>query len=141
MALVGVNNMVANWFPTRKGVIIGLVTIGFTLGAMVGLMVLGTVIMKLGLTGGYAVCGLLVLIVTLFGFLTLRDYPEEIGCFPDNDRSMTREMANAMLEEGRKMAADSPWTPKRVLGTWQMWCIAISCGLMMMFSGAVKVLD
>ncbi len=137
MVLVGVNSMVANWFPTRKGVVIGLVTIGFTLGALVGIMLLGDVILSAGLTAGYAICGVLVLIVTLFGFFTLRDYPEELGQFPDNNRDMTREMADAMLEEGRKMAERSPWTQKRVLGTWQMWCVAIACGLMMLFSGAV----
>ena len=138
MVLVVVNNLVANWFPTRKGVIIGLVTIGFTLGAMVGIMAYGFLVNAFGFVGSYIFLGILVLVVTLLGFFILRDYPEEVGCYPDNDVSMTREKALAMLEAGRKMAANSPWNQKRVLSTWQTWCIALCCGIMMLFSSAIS---
>lgn len=138
MVLVVVNNLVANWFPTRKGVIIGLVTIGFTLGAMAGIMLFGLLLKAFGFVGSYVFFGVIVLLVTLFGFFVLRDFPEEVGCYPDNDRNMTREKALEMLEEGRRLSEASPWTQKRVLGTWQMWCIALCCGIMLLFSSAIS---
>lgn len=138
VVLVVVNSLVANWFPTRKGTVIGIVTIGFTLGAMVGMMTFGGIMAAFGFVGSYVFLAVLVLIVTLVGYFVLRDYPEEVGCYPDNDRNMTREQAVQLMEEGLKLSANSPWTQKRVLGTWQMWCIALCCGIMMLFSSVVS---
>lgn len=139
MVLLVVNNLVANWFPTRKGTVIGLITTGFMLGAMAGVMLFAPLLTAVGsLVFVYIILAAVILIVTLIGFFGLRDFPEEIGCFPDNDRNMTSEQALKMLEEAQKQDALSPWSQKRVLATWQMWMISIACGIMLLFSSVIS---
>ena len=139
MVLVVVNNTIANWFPTRKGTVIGLATMGFMLGAMAGVKLFGPMVVSLGNLGlVYVAFGAVIAIIVLFGFFALRDYPEECGCYPDNNREMTREQADAMFKAQMEEAAKSPWTQGRVLGTWQVWFISIACGIMLLFSSVLS---
>lgn len=139
MVLVVVNNIVANWFPTRKGSVIGLATMGFMLGAMAGVLLLGNIVASSGnITVPYFIFAVVILLVALMGYLLFPDYPEECGCFPDNDQSMTSEEAKKQFELTMAETAKSPWTQKRILSTWQVWLIAISCGIMLLFSQIIS---
>lgn len=139
MVLVVVNNLIANWFPKRKGTVIGLATMGFMIGAMAGVFVLGSFVAGSGnIVMPYLLFAIIIVAVTLMGFFLFRDYPEECGCYPDNDRNMTSEEAKRIFELTMEEAKKSPWTQKRILSTWQVWLIGISCGIMLLFSQVIS---
>ena len=45
----------------------------------------------------------------------VRDYPEQAGAFPDNDRSFDKAQAEQELKAGLEYMKTSPWTPGKML--------------------------
>jgi MFS transporter, OFA family, oxalate/formate antiporter len=126
---------VATWFPRKKGVVMGIVTIGVPLGA-------GTVskIMNwIGATWGLNYClylpGLIGLIGILFLLFVVRDTPEEAGCTPDNDTSLTSEEVKRMAAERDEQDAKSPWTVGRMLKQKETYIVALCVGCCALFGG------
>jgi OFA family oxalate/formate antiporter-like MFS transporter len=130
------NNMVANWYPRKKGLVMGWTTIGFPVGSCFGVLIWDWLE---GVTGsvarGYMCYGVVFIILTIWGYTMFRDYPEEIGEFPDNDKNMTREKAQELLEEGKRLSANSPWTVKRCLSCWEVWVIGFANSTIIFFAG------
>lgn len=119
------NSLTNNWFPRKKGLIIGLTTIGFPLGTGLGSVAFSVLNGKVGFSNAYLIIGLVAAAICLFGFFTFTEYPEQRGCFPDNDKTMTTEQAKAELAKGQKVLENSPWTVKRLLKTKEVWMIGI----------------
>lgn len=128
------NALCNNWFPHKKGVVIGWTTIGFPLGAGMGAVLFGVLNEKVGFSNTYLIFGIASLAICLFGFFMFTEYPEQRGCFPDNDKSMTTEQAQAELAAGQKMLLNSPWTTKRLLKTKEVWLIGIGNSYLLMLS-------
>lgn len=127
--------IISNWFPRKKGLVMGWTTIGLPLGAGVGVLLFNLLNGKLGLAGVYYVYGAFYLLVVLLCAVAVTDYPEQVGAFPDNDENMTREMANAILEEGKAAAVNSVWTIKQMFSIKETWLIGISAGIQLLFAG------
>ncbi|NLD87315.1 MAG: MFS transporter [Clostridiales bacterium] len=129
--------IIANWFPRKKALAIGWASIGMPLAAATGVILMSTLLVKIGLQGSYYVFGAVTLVLVVLGLIFLRDNPEEIGCFPDNDRTMTKEQAQAILKEGMEQDKHSIWTAGRCLKTKEVWLIGISLGLQFLFANGV----
>lgn len=133
--------LVSNWFPTKKGLVMGWTTMGFNL-ATAGinwLLVFGWD--HFGWHGGFNLFALVALLGFLMIALFVKEFPEECGCFPDNDRSLSPERAQALREEGVRYTQTSPWTVKKLLATPQTWLIALVYGcIMMMVVGCISQL-
>ena len=194
--------LVGQWFPTRKGVVMGIATLAFpiangllgpfassifgkimpvvggTLGEAMGVAaatgdgatqaVLGPILgmMEAGDTNGaltalvssdyYATAAGIRTVVSssilksflpffivavvgwIIGLIFIKDYPEECGAFRDNDKSMTPEVAKAMMEAEIENKKTSVWTYGHTLKCKEFWfgtlCVALlltcSIGLM-----------
>ena len=127
-------NVISNWFPRKKGIAMGWVTIGFPLSAAVTANAVG---MLLG-TGGlskvymvYAVCSFVMFVIVA---VFIRDYPEQMGAYPDNNKKFASEDAKKELEEGLMYMKNSTWTPGKLLKTGRVWKIAFSLGVMELLS-------
>lgn len=133
--------LVSNWFPTKKGLVMGWTTMGFNL-ATVGinwLLVFGW--NHFGWHGGFNLFAAVAVIGFLMVLLFVREFPEDCGCFPDNDKTLSPEKAKAMRDEGLRYTQTSPWTVKKLLTTPQTWLIAIVYGcIMMMVVGCISQL-
>lgn len=127
-------NVVANWYPTKKGLAMGLVTIGFPVSAIIATPLCSALLGALGLSGLYylfaAVCAVLGILVFLF----VKDYPEQAGAFPDNDESFDHEQAKRLLAEGLEYQKTTRWTAKQFLKTPNVWKIVFPLGIMELFS-------
>lgn len=126
----GVPMLVQNWFPTKKGLAMGWVTVGNNLGSIfINWLLVGSWA-AFGLKGGFfpwAAIGLVgVLLIAFF----IKEYPEQHGLRPDNDTSMSREEADRLLKAGLEYAKTSPWTMKKLFKTPQTWKIAIGVGFL-----------
>lgn len=119
-----------NWFPTKKGIAMGYITVGNNVASMVALWIISHFWNAFGFAGGSVAYAAIGLIPILILGIAITEYPEQCGCFPDNDTSMTREEADRILEEGRRYEKESPWTIGKLLRTPQVWKLGVCLGLM-----------
>ena len=128
--------LVGQWFPTRKGSVMGIATFAFPIGNGV-LGAFAAVAFKGG-TPHVAQAFLPFLIIFIVGWLLgvalIPDYPEEVGAFRDNNANMTPEMAKAMMEEEIENKKTTVWKLNHTLTTRDFWFITIPAGLLLMFS-------
>ncbi|MBQ9031424.1 MAG: MFS transporter [Parasporobacterium sp.] len=127
----------ANWFPTKKGNYMGVVTVGVVVGGLLGNAIMGNVIPKAGVTPGIGIFAVLAVIVFVLICIFTKDNPEEAGAFPDNDKTMTPERAKAILAEGEAYKKNSPWTVAKCLKTGKIWLIGIGFGLVLLVAQGV----
>ena len=136
---LGTSNLVANWFPTRKGGAMGWVTIGASLNTAINptiwtvmIAVLGTGL--IGLSGMYRVWAVVLAALLVFMLVAIKDNPEDSGAKPDNDPSISLKQAQKDRETGNLYRTSSPWTVGRLLACKEVWMIAIASGVIMLIT-------
>lgn len=127
-------NVISNWFPTKKGLAMGIVTIGFPLSATIATPLCSALLANIGLVGIYYMFAAVCLVLGILVFALVKDFPEQAGAYPDNDKSFDHEAAQRILEEGLAYQKVSPWQPKRFLKTPNVWRIIFPLGVMELFS-------
>lgn len=127
MQLNGV--FVGNWFPKKRGLVIGWATCGQALATSISTILMGWGLRQFGIHGSYATISVLSLICAFIVLFALRDYPEELGKHPDNDPNEVRMDTNALRNH------KTIWTTKRVLATKEFWCISLSVSFMVFGAG------
>ena len=123
-----------NWFPKKRAVAMGWATIGFCAGSIIGTKLYSILAAAVGMRNTYFIFAAICMAITIFGALVVADYPEQLGINPDNDKNMTREMAQKLLEEGKAMQAKSCWNMKRMFSIKETWLIGLSCGILAMYA-------
>ena len=145
--------LIGQWFPRRKGTVMGLVTIAFPIGNALMGPVLGK---AMGMTMGMTAEGvppaviaeqvtpvvrsallpffIIVCVGIVIGALLVKDYPEMCGAYRDNDKTMTPEKAKAMMEFEIENKKTSVWTLGHTLACPDFWFIAIPMGFLLMGS-------
>lgn len=126
------STLFANWYPKKVGYVMGIVTVGFAAGSAFGSVLYTSLRDMVGFQMTYFIYGVIVLAITLFGFFSFTEYPEESGRYPDNDINYSREAAKAELVALKAEEATSPWSIGRVLKCPQMWCIGVSIGVLVL---------
>lgn len=127
-------NVISNWFPRKKGMAMGWVTIGFPLSAAITANALGSIIPKGGLQQVYLIYAVASFVLGVLVAILVRDYPEQMGAFPDNNRKFDNEEAKKELALGLEYMKNSTWKPKKLLSTGKVWMIALSLGVMELLS-------
>lgn len=131
------SNILASWFPTRKGVAMGWATIGFQASAVLILPLFTLILNHFGLSIAYDGMGIALLVMAAICFLFLRDNPEDCGYNPDNDHSKSPEEFRIMYEEALRYQKTSPFTIRRLLRTKQMWQLGIINGFVQLAISAL----
>ena len=127
-------NVVSNWYPTKKGLAMGFVTIGFPLSATIATPLCSGLLQGIGLQGIYYVFTGVCLVLGILVFALVKDYPEQSGAYPDNNVNFDRAEADRLLAEGLEYQKISPWTPKKFLKTGNVWRVIFPLGIMELFS-------
>jgi len=149
--------LIGQWFPRRKGVVMGLVTCAFPIGNALMGPFLGK---AMGMTMGMmhegaphaAIVGavapvvrsaflpffIIICIGIIIGAVLVKDYPEMCGAYRDNDKSMTPEKAQAMMQFEIENKKTSVWTLGHTLACPDFWFIAIPMGFLLV--GAVGMM-
>jgi len=130
-AMVSFGELGSNWFPTKKGSYMGIITVGVVFGGLVGNGIMGTVITKTGITQGMMILVVLNIILVVLCGILVKAHPEEAGAYPDNDKSMTPEQAQALLAKVKEYQTTSEWTVAKCLRNKTVWLTAISIGFML----------
>ena len=133
----GANPLINNWFPKKKGSAIGIATTGMNAASfsIVWILMLGWNLM--GWHGGFYIFAFLAFIPLVLIVFFVKEYPEQCGAFPDNDKTMTREEAEKLMGMEELYDKTSYFTVKNSLKCKQMWQIALSCGFTMACTGII----
>nr|MCR4831427.1 MFS transporter [Pseudobutyrivibrio sp.] len=120
ISFFGANSVVANWFPTKKGLAMGIISIGPPAATIIMVSVLNAIIAKAGIKGGiYTLCGVCILVAVICGLL-VHNTPEEVGETPDNlpvENKLNAEELN------------STTTVSKLLKTKAFWMVTAICGI------------
>ena len=126
--------LISKWFPKRKGIVMGIVTIGIPLCSGFSAMIFQQGYNAMGLMGGFLpfiVISALALVVLMI-FIT--DNPADKGFVPDNGMKIEGE-----VEEAPAINKESIWTTSKLLRTPQVWIHGITLGTQMLFASGLMV--
>lgn len=129
--------LTSNWFPKKKGAVIGWTTVGLPIGSGLGILMYSILSGNIGVTGTHYVYAAITLICVILCAIFISDYPEQKGGYPDNDRNMTREETENALRKALELSKNSIWISTKLLKTKEIWLISISCGIMALFATGV----
>lgn len=139
-AVIGLGMLGSSWFPHKKGMFMGMATMGMTIcGAAINPIILGCAGSSMGISALFWGCAALCAVL-IVGMLFVKNNPEEAGAYPDNDRSITREQLDAEFAAAQEYKKNSPWTLSRVLKTPQTWLIGFGWGFSMMAASGTMAL-
>ena len=143
-----VTMLIGNWFPRRKGTVMGIVTIAFPIvtGICLNLFMIqfGTLMgtgasLLTATVVSFSPYWLLSLIGIIICGIFLKDFPEQVGAYRDNDKSFTPEMANKMLVAEIEARKKSVWKRSKIWGCLDWWLMAIPNSLLLSCAIALMV--
>ncbi len=131
--------LIGNWFPRRRGTVMGIATFAFPI---VNGLLLTMFMFAAGTYGRFWAFSpflLISIIGVIFCAIFITDYPEQCGCYRDNDKNMTAEAAQAMLMAELEAKKNTVWTRKKVFGLRDTWFLVISEAFILLSSVGMMV--
>lgn len=113
-----------NWFPTKKGVIMGLATIGMNLASALINQILNPLTQHWNIAVAITFMGCFILFVALLTALFVKARPEEAGCYPDNDPAV----AELIHQEEERTSGETPIGYGEALKNKYIWICGIAYG-------------
>lgn len=125
--------LVGQWFPHRKGTVMGITTFAFPIGnGLIGTFA-GSVFSPGGTVfSSYLPYFIICLVGLLIGIIFIKDYPEQCGAFRDNDKNISPEVAKNMMEQEIIAKKNSVWTLRNTFKSRDFWFISIPVGALLM---------
>ena len=116
------NTLGARWFVRRRGLALGIIAVGTSVGGAVLVPLMAFTMEHYGWRGALLIQGgLIALVVGALTLLVVRNRPQELGLRPDGD-------AASPLTAGPAVA-EASWTVLQALRHRDFWCIALAVGL------------
>ncbi len=125
--------LVAQWFPKRKGVVMGYTTMGLNIASATWVPMMTLIIAKMGFEKGVIIPGVLVAVLAVIGLAFMRDTPQERGVNPD---MVSDEVYKAEYDTD-DAESDSRWSVGKLLKTPAVWTVAIATGILQCCSTGV----
>lgn len=126
-------SLVAQWFPKKKGIVMGYTTMGHNLASAFYVPLITLLVGRLGITGGVYPIAIAAIILGVLGLLFIRNTPQERGLNPDNVSDAVYEREYDTNDEGE----DGGWTTMKLLKTKELWLAAITTGFFQICSVGV----
>ena len=127
--LIVTSTLMNNWFPRKKGIALGWATMGAPLCTATFVAILSGLFGKFGVPTGCTIVGVVVVIFGLASLVWVKDYPHDVGAYPDNIRDEGVDL-KAQAEAVR--SHKSAFTVSKLLRDKDMWCMALGFGLLWM---------
>ena len=140
--------LIGNWFPRRKGTVMGIVTIAFPIVTGICLSLFMTHFYTvLGMSGSlikatvsaFAPYWIASIVGMLICIIWLKDFPEQVGAYRDNDKSFTPEMAQQMMLAELEARKNSVWKRSKIWGCLDWWLLGIPNSLLLSSAIALMV--
>lgn len=123
-ALVLGLSICTNWFPTKKGVVMGFTTIGMNLASALISQILNQLSSRSNIAVAISVMGVAIIVVGVLTQIFIKATPEEAGCYPDNDPAVAALLAKVREERG----AESTITYGQALKNPKTWIFGVAYG-------------
>ena len=117
--------MISRWFPKRKGIVMGIVTMGIPLCSGMATMIYQTGYHAMGSVGGFLPFIMIAAVALVLLVAFISDRPEDKGFIPDNGVQVSIK--------------DSIWTTSKLLRTPQVWIHGITLGTQLLFASGLMV--
>lgn len=131
------NALITNWWPRKKGVVLGISTSGIMLASLTLVQWMSVIGAKHGFqTMVWSVGGIMV----LFGIASwfwIRERPEDVGLHPDNKPLTEEEKKDAYFKAESLKESQTQWTIKEILSNKYSWALMVSFGILIMFASGV----
>ncbi len=113
--------LAANWFIKYRGRVLGVITAGSPLFSVVGITFLTLLANSIGITQGYMILGIIILVLAAATQFLMKDSPEDAGLFPDGAETAPKSEAG---KEGQSI------TVGQLLKESRAWQLIISYGIL-----------
>ena len=124
--------LVANWFPKKKGIVMGYTTMGHNFASAFYVSIMTGLIATMGAMNKASwLPGVGDIMLGIVGFIFMRNTPQERGINPDNVSDEVYASEYDTAED------DSDWTTIKLLKTKETWFAAIFTGLFQICSVGV----
>ena len=144
-ATLSLGLLVGQWFPTRKGTVMGIATLAFPIANGLLGPFASSVFAPLGMAeamgqpinpfffGGPIFNAFLPFFIVsivgwLIGLIFVKDYPEQCGAYRDNDKSLTPEIATQIMLAEIENKKTSVWTYINTIKCKEFWFGTIAVG-------------
>ena len=130
--------LTSNWFPRKKGIVMGWTTIGNNASSMLMIPLMAAMIAAGGVRLSCLILGIAMIVLGILAQILMKDTPEECGHYPDNitpEQEKEYGIASLAAMDAESKDSKGTWTTAGILKTKEFWIIAISCALM--FCGSV----
>ncbi len=127
-------SLVAQWFPKKKGVVMGYTTMGHNLASAFYVPLIGYLVGRFGISMGVMPISIAAIILGILGLIFIRNTPQERGQNPDNvsDEVYHNEYDDSSIED-----EDGGWTTSKLLKTKELWLAAVTTGFFQICSVGV----
>ncbi|MCU6762299.1 MFS transporter [Brotonthovivens ammoniilytica] len=125
--------LVAQWFPKRKGVVMGYTTMGLNIASATWVPMMTFIVNKMGFEKGVIIPAVLVAVLAVIGLVFMRNTPQERGINPD---CVSDEVYKAEYDQD-DAEHDTRWTVKKLLKTRAVWTVALATGILQCCSTGV----
>ena len=122
----GAYTLTANWWPLKKGIVLGFSTMAIPLMDIVWQPFIPRAFGMFGVGPTMVGVAVLILILAVLCITLIKNTPEEAGEYPDGDPNMSEDMA-AVIKEMKEYK--SPFTAGKVLFSRATFDIGIGLGL------------
>ncbi|WP_155524616.1 MFS transporter [Oleisolibacter albus] len=119
--------LLTTWFPRKKGLALGWATMGMSLCTATLVPIMVFLFNKFGIVDAYAVVGAALIGLGILSFFWVRNTPEELGLYPDNE-PLSKEQVDENLKELANYK--SPFTLGVLLRDKDMWLISLGYGVL-----------
>ncbi len=113
-----------NWFPTKKGVIMGLTTVGMNLASALINQILNVLSNQWNIAVAISIMGCVILVVALLTAIFIKARPEDAGCYPDNDPAV----AELIHAEEERTKHEQPMGYGEALKNKYVWIFGVAYG-------------
>ncbi len=117
--------LTANWWPTKKGIVLGFSTMGIVLMNILYVPNMPKLFGAFGINNGMFIIAIIIAAVAVFSIFYVKNTPEEAGTYPDGDPAFSANGNNIgqMMKE-----YVSPFTFKKICADKNTWLIGLgSC--------------
>lgn len=123
-AFIGGGALVANWFPTKKGIASGYTSIGAPFSSMTSVTLYTVTFANFGFKPTMTFISIVLAVFAFICLIFLKDTPEECGEYPDNIPPEERSADELKLVDNEGPATGA----LKLIRTRQVWFIALMVG-------------
>ena len=115
--------LVAQWFPKKKGIVMGYTTMGHNLASAFYVPLITLLVASFGIEIGVIPLSLAAIAIGVLGLILIRNTPTERNMYPDN---VSKEIYET--EYFTASSQEREWSVGKLLKTKELWIAAITTG-------------